>query len=114
MRTLYRVFLVALAVTPIASCGGRDPGATELRLADLVRFAQQYDDERVATTGVVHTHPEPEHYWIEDSDLNRVAVQPGSAVSGLVGKTVHIEGRFEYSPSEGRYIRAEHVAVIGQ
>lgn len=102
---------LALCLIVLAGCGG-EPTPTQLELVDLARFAEQYDGERVSTTGHVRSHPDPEHYWLEDNDLNRVAVHPDSAVSSLVGQRVRVVGRFRFSRDKGRAIDADEVDVL--
>lgn len=110
---------LVLAVTMLASawllgaCGGAEGSPPQLRLADLVAFAERYDGERVATTGIVRSHADPRHYWIQDEALHRVAVAPHSAVSAHVGERVRVVGRFRYSPQRGRRIEAESTTVLG-
>jgi len=103
---------IALLVVLLTSCGKEEPQPVELQLEDLVRFSENYDERRVVTSGVVRSFSEPGHHWIEDERLNRVEVQPGSAVSSLVGETVRVVGRFHHSPGRGRSIEAESTAVI--
>jgi len=98
--------VIALATATGACSDGRD-SADAVTLANLVRFAERYDGQRVATSGRVRTHPEPRHYWIEDDELNRVAVEPAAAVADRVGKRVRIEGVFHYSSDKGRFINVE-------
>lgn len=112
MRVLRSPALVLLLAIVASACGQTDSGATEVRLADLVRFQDRYDGEMVATTGVVNMFRDPEHYWVEDDDVNRVRVVPHEAVSGLVGQRVRVLGRFEYSSGEGRVITARSVEVV--
>lgn len=103
--------VLAVCLLLIAGCGG-EPTPTQLELVDLARFTEQYDGERVSTTGHVRSHPDPEHYWLEDDDLNRVAVHPDSAVKSLVGKRVRVVGRFRYARDAGRAIEADEVEVL--
>jgi hypothetical protein len=95
----------------VMACSGESP-PVRLELADLARFTEQYDGDRVSTTGHVRSHPDPEHYWLEDADLNRVAVHPDSAVKALVGERVRVIGAFRYSRESGRAIEAEAVEVL--
>lgn len=122
MRSLqaHRLWLLrkaAAALLPallLVACGEADPEPVELRLEDLVRFAERYDGRRVATTGVVRAFADPEHYWIEDARLNRVEVRPKSEVGSLVGKTVRIAGRFHRSADGVRFIRVEVIRIVGE
>ena len=101
---------LATCLSVLVGCQG-EPTPTRLELADLARFSEQYDGERVSTAGHVRTHPDPEHYWLEDEDLNRVVVHPDSAVKSLVGERVRIVGPFRFSRDKGRSIKAEEVTV---
>ncbi len=105
------ISVLAVCLLVIAGCGG-EPTPTQLELVDLARFAEQYEGERISTTGHVRSHPDPEHYWIEDDDLNRVAVHPVSAVRSLVGERVRVVGRFRYARETGRAIEADDVEVL--
>lgn len=104
--------LFALVLLTFTSCGGDGPRPTELRLAELVRFADRYDGEVVVTTGIVRMFNQPEHYWIQDEELNRVRIRPQSAVSEFRGEWIRVVGRFEYDPSTGRVIEARDVTLV--
>lgn len=112
MRTLFATLAALLASAMIVSCEGGKPDAKELRLVDLARYAREHDGDRVTTTGVVRSYPKPLHYWIEDSQLNRVEVYPEAAVSSRVGEPVRVVGRFHYSPAKGRSIEVDEVTDI--
>jgi hypothetical protein len=103
--------LILLTMLAVA-CGDAESTATDLRLADLVRFQDRYDGETVAITGVVHSFSDPEHYWVEDDRVNRVRIEPHAAVSDLVGEHVRVIGRFEYASGKGRVIHARNVEVL--
>lgn len=107
-RWLWPILLAMLVV----ACGDADSNATDLRPADLVRFQDRYDGETVATTGVVNMFAEPEHYWVEDEQANRVRIEPHDAVSDLVGQRVRVVGRFEYTPDKGRVIHVHSVDAV--
>jgi len=102
------VFAAALAIALLGCEGGR-PAATELALEDLVDAARRYDGERVTTRGVVSSHPDRDHYWIQEGERYRVGVRPRSAVSSRLGERVRVTGRFTYSGDEGRWLRAEQI-----
>ncbi|WP_245675775.1 hypothetical protein [Halofilum ochraceum] len=105
------ILATAVCLLLLAGCGG-EPTATQLELVDLARFSEQYDGERVSTTGHVRSHSDPEHYWLEDDNLNRVAVHPDSAVESLVGQRVRVVGGFRFSRESGRAIEADTVEVL--
>lgn len=102
--------LLALALCTIllAACGANTGGVTLETLVDLQR---EYNGERVATRGVVRTFDNPRHYWIEDEEMNRVALQPEDKLPPLVGRTLRVVGKFSYSPSTGRIITIEHMEL---
>lgn len=92
----------------LAACGSQAE-AYNVTLADLVRFADRYDGQRVSTAGRVRTTADPRHYWIEDDELNRVAIRPMDRVDQLVGQRVRVTGQFRYSRESGRLIRADQL-----
>jgi len=105
--------IVPLALLLLAGCSDGGPSnPVTLQLADLVRFAPQYDGQWVRTTGTVRTHPDPRHYWIEANERTRVAVEPNPEVAPWSGQTVQVIGRFEYSGETGRRIQAETIQAV--
>lgn len=106
-----RILSVVALVTLLAGCEAEQPPATEIALDKLVDSAPRYDGERVVTSGVVSTHPDLDHYWIEEDERYRVGVRPRSAVSSHLGERVRVTGRFTYSGDEGRWLQAERVAA---
>lgn len=73
-----------------------------LSLSLLVMQAEQQHGRLLATTGVVRGFNEPEHYWIEDAQLNRVALQPLEKARPWLGEHVRVSGRFLYHQQQGR------------
>ncbi len=112
MPRLLTFLLPLVAALALGGCGSDAGTPVQLQLADLARFAEDYDGRRVQTTGTVRSHPDPEHYWIEDDALNRVSVEPQSALAPHVGERVRVVGRFRFSREEGRAIEAATVEVI--
>lgn len=112
MHVLRGLGLTLLLTLVVTACGGTDSATTELPLADLVRFQDRYDGDMVATTGMVNMFADPEHYWIEDDQVNRIRIEPHEAVSDLVGERVRVLGRFEYGSEQGRVIHARSVEVV--
>lgn len=84
----------------------------ERSLAQLVQHQAGYNGREVITRGVVRHFEDPLHYWIEDADLNRVALEPGDRVADHVGDRVQVQGTFVVSRDGGRMIRAERVDPI--
>lgn len=107
-RRLGAAIVVAIAVS---ACGPSSGDTATLTLDELVRFAERYDDQTVSTSGILRTHDDPEHYWIEDNALNRVEIRPMDRVDELVGKTIRVEGEFSYSRKTGRILRVDELTV---
>lgn len=107
-----RSILAGLVAMTLTGCGPDSDRIEALPLAELVRFAERYDGQRVSTSGTVASHPDPEHYWIEDDALNRVEIRPADAIRGMVGDEVRVRGVFRYARDTGRIIRADEVAPI--
>lgn len=80
-----------------------------MTLEQLTGAPADFDGERVRTRGTVQGLDDPEHYWIETTPRNRLAVRPGSAVAGQVGDPVVAVGRFTWRPDEGRRLEVESV-----
>jgi len=114
MRFPTLLLVLALSTPAFVACGDGESPVAKLRLEDLVRFAGRYDGERVTSAGIVRSHSDPEHYWIEDDELHRVEVRPPSAVAAHLGERVRIVGRFYYSRKQGRTIEVERIAVLGR
>lgn len=101
--------VLLLSILFLSGCGGSD---AEVSLANLADYQQGYDGRDVVTEGVVRTFDDPRHYWIEDDDLNRVAIEPESSVEDRVGERVRVQGRFTASGDAGRLIEAEAVSPL--
>lgn len=99
--------LVALAL--LAAC---NKTTTDIPLATLVEQHAEYNGQTLTTTGIVRTFDVPRHYWIEDDDLNRVAIEPDEAVSDLVGKRVRVTGHYRASRETGRVLEATEVTLL--
>jgi len=106
--------LLIVATSMLAACSGGHDEPVDLQLRDLVRFAQRYDGDLVTTTGVVHTFPNPRHYWIEDQDVNRVEIEPQSAVADHVNQRVRVVGRFHYDRGQGRRLEVRETTTLGE
>ena len=59
--------------------------------------------------GTVRHFQDPLHYWIEDDDLNRVALKPVENVEAHLGKRVRVTGVFHYQENAGREIELESI-----
>lgn len=96
------------ALIGLAGCDYAEaPQAAPLRM--LVAQPGDYQDELVTTAGTVRHFQEPLHYWIEDDDLNRVALEPMENVEPYLGKRVRVTGVFHYQENAGRRIQLESI-----
>nr|WP_296752340.1 hypothetical protein [Thioalkalivibrio sp.] len=93
----------------VAISGCADERISEVTLDQLVGAPATFDGEQVRTRGIVQALDDPEHYWIETSPRNRVAVRPRSAVVDRVGESVVVVGRFTWDPERGRRLELQSV-----
>ncbi|MEP4889948.1 MAG: hypothetical protein ABJV04_07970 [Aliiglaciecola sp.] len=54
------------------------------------------------------------HYWIEDNELNRVALFPHEGAALYFGESVVVEGHFSVSSSQGRRLRLTKIKSVLQ
>jgi len=95
----------------LAACG-QEPRTREVTVANLVAGSNHFIGSRVSTQGVVHSFPQPLHYWLEDNNLNRVGLVPEALVAELEGARVRVTGTFRFAPARGRLIDVEHLEVL--
>ena len=105
---LKALFLIPL-LGVLSACGGER--VSPVTLEQLAVSAPAFNGELVETEGVVNRFDDPEHYWLEDGAINRVAVTPGSAVRDHLGENLRVVGRFSYHPEEGRKIEIDPAAT---
>jgi hypothetical protein len=74
-------------------------------LSALKAAQDDYDGRAVIVSGTLRTFDDPEHYWIENTALDRVALEGATDLAGRVGRTVEVRGTFRYDRDEGRRIR---------
>lgn len=111
-RPTPRLALYALLLgLTVVSCGPFAPGPTDVALEELVAEQESYDGQVVRTVGVVRSHDEPLHYWIEDDHPNRVELVPHEAAEPFLGEHVRVLGPFSYSPDRGRWIDVEEIEI---
>ncbi len=108
-RTIGIIPSYLAVVVLLGACG--DDRVAPVTLAQLVAAAPSFDGERVETEGVLNRFADPEHYWLEDEDRNRVAVLPGELVEHHRGEKLRVVGRFSYHPDAGRRIELDAVAT---
>lgn len=103
---------VLSALVALALLGACSETISDIPLATLVAQQAGYNGQTLATTGIVRTFDVPRHYWIEDDDLNRVAIEPDEAVSDYVGERVRVIGHFRAGRETGRVLEATEVTVL--
>ena len=103
--------LVLSAMVMLALLGCSETTA-DIPLATLVAQQAEYDGQTLSTHGIVRTFDEPRHYWIEDDELNRVAIEPDEAVSDYVGERVRVTGDYRADRKTGRVLEAAEVTVL--
>lgn len=90
----------------------RQPDYQRLELSMLVMQAQMYDGSAVSTSGVVRGFDDPEHYWLEDNRLNRIALHPKEQAREWLGQRARAKGRFYYQRDEGRQIQLDELLPL--
>lgn len=105
-----RLFAIIAVVFVVAACGQQAP--IETTLQNLAQESETLHGQVVTTEGTVRMFDDPEHYWIEDGNLNRVSVEPQSILAGLVGAEIRVTGVFTASPDEGRSIEAQDIELL--
>lgn len=105
------LLILPLLLLWLVGCGG-EPDLAEVPLPVLANEPAAHDGRRVATQGVVRRFEEPLHYWIEDEDLHRVEIFPHDEIAPHLGQEVRVEGRFAFSPSEGRRLTLDRVTRL--
>ena len=100
--------LLALTLVTLAACNGRE--AVEVTLDQLVAQQAAWDGRTVVAVGTLRSHPDPEHYWIEDDGYNRVELAWSDDLTRYLGRRLAVRGLFRYDPDEGRRIDVEYLA----
>jgi len=108
----YPASAVLAAVLMLLLLGACSDTTTDVPLAALVEQQAEYNGQTLSTTGTVRTFDEPRHYWIEDDDLNRVAIEPDEAVSDFLGKRVRVTGDYRADREAGRILEATQVTIL--
>jgi len=95
----------------LAGCDYSDaPQGAPLRA--LAAEPESYQGSLVATSGVVRGFDEPEHYWIEDEALNRVALAPKETARDHLSQRVQVVGTFHYDPGRGRWLEVRDLQPL--
>ena len=107
-RSVWGRAALLAALIGLGGCDYSDaPQAAPLRM--LAEQPADYDGELVTTAGTVRHFQDPLHYWIEDDDLNRVALKPVEKVKAHLGKRVRVTGVFHYQENAGREIELQSI-----
>ncbi|MCG5513523.1 hypothetical protein [Ectothiorhodospira shaposhnikovii] len=108
--------LKALTVLPLlwllSACNEAPTPPQTVPLMMLVNQPANHDGRLITTEGTVRRVEEPLHYWIEDAQLRRVAIQPDALIAPYLGRAVRVTGRFSHAPDQGRRLQAEHVIPL--
>jgi hypothetical protein len=112
MRRLLSVLLLALLAV---GCGGTQ----SVVLSELAFNPESYDGDQIRTSGVVVEFDEDDgalhrHYVIQDTDQNRVKLEPLEAAEPHEGRIVRVTGQFSFSETEGRVLQVEEITPGGQ
>lgn len=106
---MLRAGLVSVFLLMLVACSETD---TEYSLQLIVSEQHSFDGRSLTTFGVVRDYDDPKHYWIEDEQLNRVALEPHSSVAGFVGREVVVTGRFMLNEHGGRLLKVREIDVL--
>ncbi|MBE0508541.1 MAG: hypothetical protein IBX50_17795 [Marinospirillum sp.] len=101
-----KILIWMLLLLLLTGCSNK---VEDVPLMFLVTHASSFDGRQVQVSGVVRGLAEPEHYWLEDEQLNRVGLHPASAARAYLDQTVMVTGRFSADRSKGRHLRGIRV-----
>jgi hypothetical protein len=99
-----------VAGSAAVGCGRQNSHPVDVTLASLAHYQDAYQGKLVRTEGVVGMFQAPLHYWIEDNQANRVALEPADRAAPLVGLEVQVVGRFHSDDRTGRVIHINEIA----
>lgn len=108
MRSPRLVLLLPL----LAACDGAPEDALVTTPAALTRSAGHFDGRRVTVEGTLRSWADPEHYWIEDAEPHRIALEPEDGLARRVGEPLRVTGRFHHDPERGRWLEVESLRVL--
>lgn len=95
---------IAIAVTTLGLSACTGHGVADVTLAQLVAQQADYVGRQVLVSGTLRSHPDPEHYWIEDDKYHRVALDDVDGLHGRDGEELIVRGLFLYDDVRGRFI----------
>ena len=101
-------YLFALIVAGLLwGCG--DPAPTRTSLSALTASQLDFNGRHVRVSGTLRTFDSPRHYWIENENLDRVALIALEDLAPLVGQTIDVSGIFVYDRNAGRRIEVKQI-----
>lgn len=106
-RWLFPIALLLL----LTACSQQEE---QVSLVFLTTHASSYDGRQVQVRGVVRGLAEPEHYWLEDQQLNRVGLHPASVARAYLDQPVIVTGRFTADRSKGRHLHRIRLVLAEQ
>ena len=106
---LCRVFFALVAAGLLFGCGDSEP--TRTSLSALTAAQLDFNGRSVRVSGTLRTFDAPRHYWIENENLDRVALIGPDELAPLVGQTIEVSGLFVYDPNAGRRIEVEQIST---
>ncbi|SDU04914.1 hypothetical protein [Halopseudomonas salegens] len=110
---VHRIIAACFALGMLVACtetANNEPITVDL--PHLVAEHQAYDGRLVTVSGRVAGFDDPEHYWLEDDEYNRVGLLPDDLISDRVGQRVQVTGRFSTSRDQGRRIQLSAVQAL--
>ena len=93
----------------IAGSGTAAPVKTTL--SALSEVQKNFDGRQVIVSGTLRTFDTPRHYWIENDELDRVALEGTINLAPLVSQTVTVRGMFRYDGEAGRRIEVDELVA---
>jgi hypothetical protein len=105
--------LVAAAAVAACSSGGSQARRT-VSLGQLAADQEGYSGDTVSTSGVVRKFSDSSgaYFVLEDTDQNRVELEPAEIASPFDGQTVRVSGHFDFSSESGRRIEISSIRPI--
>jgi hypothetical protein len=101
-------YLFALVVTALLlGCGHPEPIPTSL--AALTAAQLDFNGRNVRVSGTLRSFDSPRHYWIENENLDRVALIGLDDLAPLEGQMVEVSGIFIYNRNAGRRIEVKQI-----
>jgi hypothetical protein len=124
MRGILRplITLLALAVLPLAACGGQrstlppaPSGSGAVVLRQLAHHPEVYADATIATVGTVERtrgHGAP-LFVLDGGEGTRIVLEPTSSAAGELGRRVRVSGLFTVTFQLGYEILISRIAPSG-